>query len=142
MVGNRKLISVHLSHLPRGEECLAFSSVHFKSINSCAVGKSVRLIDVRMDKCIAAATVNSSSTTAFRKNNSPKNRNIVRDLLKESSLSSDDTEFMDLPLPPVPKTVEDMALNRRSVEIENLDVHPCVAAYLMSRMEYYIGSPS
>lgn len=114
-------------------------SVTFRSINSCAVGKSVQLIDVRMDKC---TDVNSSSTTtAFRKNNSPKNRNIVRDLLKESSLSSDDTEFMDLPLPPVPKTVEDMALNRRSVEIENLDVHPCVAAFLMSRMEYYIGSP-
>lgn len=71
---------------------------------------------------------------------SPKNRNIVRDLRKESSLSSDDTEFMDLPLPALPKTVEDLAQNRRSiVEVDNLDVHPCVAAFLMSRMEYYIG---
>lgn len=84
---------------------------------------------------------NHNSGRGSSKHPSPKNRNIVRDLLKESSLSSDDTEFMDLPLPPVPKTVEDMALNRRSVvvDVENLDVHPCVAAFLMSRMEYYIG---
>lgn len=96
---------------------------------------------MRMDKCSNSPGRESSrsSSNSVR----AKNRNIVRDLFKESSLSSDDTEFMELPLPPLPKTVEDLALNRRSVvDVENLDVHPCVAAFLMSRMEYYIGAPS
>lgn len=100
-----------------------------------------------MDKCSGNGQQDHSASGSratggggCRKNPSPKSRNIVRDLLKESSLSSDDTEFMDLPLPALPKTVEDLALNRRSVvDVENLDVHPCVAAFLMSRMEYYIG---
>lgn len=96
-----------------------------------------------MDKCAGnSRQVNSGvrGSDGSCKKASPKNRNIVRDLRKESSLSSDDTEFMDLPLPALPKTVEDLAQNRRSiVEVDNLDVHPCVAAFLMSRMEYYIG---
>lgn len=47
---------------------------------------------------------------------------------EERSFSSDDTEFMDLPLPPEPV---------RAVEISNLDVHPNVAAYLYNRMEEF-----
>lgn len=86
-----------------------------------------------MDKCS-----NNNNNSNSKKPAVAKNRNIVRDLFKESSLSSDDTEFMELPA--LPKTVEDLAANRRSiVDVENLDVHPCVAAFLMSRMEYYIG---
>lgn len=46
----------------------------------------------------------------------------------EEDFSSDDTEFMDLPLPPVPT---------KATEIHNVDVHPSVAAYLMSRMDYF-----
>ncbi|XP_055691910.1 liprin-beta-2 isoform X2 [Lutzomyia longipalpis] len=46
----------------------------------------------------------------------------------EEEISSDDTEFMDLPLPPVPT---------KATEIHNVDVHPSVAAYLMSRMDYF-----
>lgn len=88
-----------------------------------------------MDKCSSNNNSNSKKPAVA------KNRNIVRDLFKESSLSSDDTEFMELPA--LPKTVEDLAANRRSiVDVENLDVHPCVAAFLMSRMEYYIGRES
>lgn len=100
---------------------------------------------MRMDKCNNSPGRESSRSSSNSCKNSAraKNRNIVRDLFKESSLSSDDTEFMELPLPPLPKTVEDLALNRRSVvDVENLDVHPCVAAFLMSRMEYYIGATS
>lgn len=95
-----------------------------------------------MDKCFPKSSTGAGavgSANCVKNSSSPKNRNIVRDLFKESSLSSDDTEFLELPLPPVPKTVEDMALNRRSVDVEDLNVHPCVAAFLMSRMEYYIG---
>lgn len=51
---------------------------------------------------------------------------------EERSFSSDDTEFMDLPLPPVPV---------RAVEISNLDVHPSVAAYLYNRMEEFDEAP-
>lgn len=51
---------------------------------------------------------------------------------EERSFSSDDTEFMDLPLPPVPV---------RAVEISNLDVHPSVAAYLYNRMEEFDEVP-
>lgn len=47
---------------------------------------------------------------------------------EERSFSSDDTEFMDLPLPPTPV---------RAVEISNLDVHPSVAACLYNRMEEF-----
>lgn len=74
--------------------------------------------------------------------NNDKNGNIIRDLLKESSLSSDDTVFMDLPLPPVPASSPSNNLRpfqRSSVDIHNLDIHPTVAAFLMSRMDYYIG---
>lgn len=92
-----------------------------------------------MDNCCGQES-DRITCSEHRKDTAPNCRNIVRDLLKESSLSSDDTEFMDLPRPPLPKTVEDLAMNRRSVDVENLDVHPCVAAFLMSRMEYYIGS--
>lgn len=51
---------------------------------------------------------------------------------EERSFSSDDTEFMDLPLPPTPV---------RAVEIRNLDVHPSVAAYLYNRMEEFDEVP-
>lgn len=51
---------------------------------------------------------------------------------EERSFSSDDTEFMDLPLPAVPA---------RAVEISNLDVHPSVAAYLYNRMDEFDEIP-
>lgn len=51
---------------------------------------------------------------------------------EERSFSSDDTEFMDLPLPPAPV---------RAVEISNLDVHPSVAACLYNRMEEFDDVP-
>lgn len=77
-------------------------------------------------------------------NNQEKNRHIVRDLLKESSLSSDDTIFLDLPRPAVPCSAAGASNDRigrgtRSVEIRNLDVHPTVAAFLYSRMNYHMG---
>lgn len=48
--------------------------------------------------------------------------------LEDRSLSSDDTVFLDLPLPPVPA---------RAVEIHNVDVHSAIAAAALhySRMD-------
>ncbi|GAB0090836.1 hypothetical protein DMENIID0001_056000 [Sergentomyia squamirostris] len=46
----------------------------------------------------------------------------------EDSVSSDDTEFMDLPLPPIPS---------KATEVHNVDVHPSVAAFLMARMDCF-----
>lgn len=54
----------------------------------------------------------------------------------ERSFSSDDTEFMDLPLPPVPSTA-------RAVEIHNLSgvTNPNTATYLFSRMDDFDIAP-
>lgn len=50
--------------------------------------------------------------------------------LEDRSLSSDDTVFLDLPLPPVPA---------RAVEIHNVDVHSAIAAAALhySRMDEF-----
>lgn len=55
--------------------------------------------------------------------------------LEDRSLSSDDTVFLDLPLPPVPA---------RAVEIHNVDVHSAIAAAALhySRMDDFdVPSP-
>lgn len=62
-------------------------------------------------------------------------RNYNRD--EHSVSSSDDTEFMDLPLPPIPSSA-------RAVEILNLTgvaKNPPASAYLFSRMDDYDIAP-
>lgn len=51
---------------------------------------------------------------------------------EENSLSSDDTEFMDLPLPPLPA---------RAVEIHTVDTNPSMSAFLFSRMDEFDVAP-
>lgn len=53
--------------------------------------------------------------------------------IEEQSMSSDDTVFMDLPLPPIPA---------RAVRIHNVDVHSSIAGLLYARMDDFHEAPT